>query len=70
MSNLKYPHLFEPLKVRGAVFKNRIFSAPQGFYNTGTDNFPNADMIAYFEAKARGGMASVCVGDCIVESET
>ena len=70
MSSLKYPLLFQPLKIRGVVFKNRIFSAPQGFYNTGADNFPNADMAAYFEAKARGGMASVCVGDCIVDSRT
>ena len=70
MSNLKYPNLFSPLRVRGAVFKNRIFAAPQGFYNTGSDFWPNADCAAYFEAKARGGMASICVGDCIVDSET
>ena len=70
MSDLKYPHLFEPLKVRGALFKNRIFAAPQGFYYTGSDFWPNADCAAYFEAKARGGMASICVGDCIVDSET
>ena len=70
MSIHKYPLLFQPLRIGNAYFKNRIFSAPQGFYNTGADNFPNADMVAYFEAKARGGMASVCVGDCIVESET
>ena len=70
MSTLKYPHLFEPLKVRGAVFKNRIFAAPQGFYKTGPDSFPNADAAAYWEIKARGGMASICVGDCIVDSDT
>jgi 2,4-dienoyl-CoA reductase-like NADH-dependent reductase (Old Yellow Enzyme family)/thioredoxin reductase len=70
MSALKYPHLFKPLKVRGAVFKNRIFSAPQGYYNVGPDGFPNADCIAYYEAKARGGMASVCVGDGVVHSPT
>ena len=70
MSNLKYPHLFEPLKVRGAVFKNRMFAAPQGFYYTAPDNYPNADAAAYWEIKARGGFASVCIGDCIVDSET
>ena len=70
MSALKYPHLFEPLKIRGTVFKNRIFAAPQGFYNTGSDFWPNADCAAYFEAKARGGMASICVGDCIVDEQT
>jgi len=70
MSTLKYPHLFEPLKVRGAVFRNRIFAAPQGFYYVGPDSYPNADCAAYFEIKARGGFASVCVGDCIVDSDT
>ena len=70
MSALKYPRLFEPLKIRGAVFKNRIFAAPQGFYKTGPECFPNADAAAYWEIKARGGMASICVGDCIVDSDT
>ena len=70
MSTLKFPHLFAPLKVRGTVFKNRMFSAPQGFYYTGPDSYPNADAAAYFEVKARGGFASICVGDCIVDSQT
>ena len=25
-----YPHLFSPLRVRGKLIKNRIFSAPMG----------------------------------------
>ncbi|MDR0491805.1 MAG: FAD-dependent oxidoreductase [Oscillospiraceae bacterium] len=70
MAALKYPHLFQPLKVRGVVFRNRIFAAPQGFYNTGPDCLPNADAAAYWEIKARGGFASVSIGDCIVDSET
>lgn len=67
MSDLKYPHLFEPLQVAGALFRNRLASAPQGFYNLGPDLFPNEDMVAFYETKARGGFASVCVGDCIVD---
>ena len=70
MGVLKYPHLFEPLRVRGAVFKNRIFAAPQGYYNVGPEGYPNADATAYYEAKARGGMASICVGDGAVHSAT
>ena len=70
MSVQKYPHLFKPLKVKGTLFKNRIFSAPQGYYNVGPNGYPNADAAAYFEAKARGGMASVCIGDCIVHRQT
>ena len=66
----KYPHLFQPLQIRGTVFRNRIFSSPQGFYNVTPTGYPNADLVAYFEAKARGGMAAVCLGDCIVDSQT
>ena len=70
MSQLKYPHLFEPLNIRGTVFRNRIFAAPQGFYNLNPPGYPNADLIAFFEAKARGGMAAVCLGEGLVDSET
>ena len=70
MSVDKYPHLFQPLVIRGTVFRNRIFAAPQGFYNVDPTGYPNADCVAFFEAKARGGMAAVCLGDCIVDSET
>ena len=67
MSDLKYPHIFEPIQVAGTLFRNRLSSSPQGFYNIGPDLFPNDDMVAFFETKARGGFASVCVGDCIVD---
>jgi 2,4-dienoyl-CoA reductase-like NADH-dependent reductase (Old Yellow Enzyme family)/thioredoxin reductase len=70
MSALKYPHLFQPLKVRGAVFKNRIFSAPQGYYGVGPDGYYNADAVAFYEAKARGGIAAVVIGDGVVHSPT
>ena len=64
---MKYPHLFAPLEVAGTLFRNRLLSSPQGYYNLGPDLFPNDDMVAYFEIKARGGFASVCIGDCIVD---
>ena len=64
---MKYPHLFTPLEIAGTLFRNRLLSSPQGYYNIGPDLFPNDDMAAYFEIKARGGFASVCIGDCIVD---
>ncbi|MDR0817665.1 MAG: FAD-dependent oxidoreductase [Clostridiales Family XIII bacterium] len=70
MSILKYPRLFEPVQLGGQVFKNRIFASPEGYYTVGKDNLPNADESAFFERKALGGFASVCVGDCIVDSKT
>lgn len=70
MSVSKYPHLFEPLAIGNTVFRNRIFASPEGYYNVGADNLPSLDEIAFFERKAIGGIASVCVGDCIIDSAT
>ena len=28
MAKIKYPHLFEPMTIRGKTFKNRFYSAP------------------------------------------
>lgn len=67
--SVKYPKLFEPIKLGNTLFRNRIFASPQGFYNVGKDCFPNADTAAYYERKAMGGFASVSVGDCIVDEE-
>ena len=70
MSIMKYPHLFEPFAIGNTVFRNRIFASPEGYYNVGADNLPSLDEIAFFERKAIGGVASVCVGDCIIDSAT
>ena len=69
-NGIKYPHLFAPLRLRGAYFRNRLFSAPQGNYNVGPDRLPGEESIAFYERKAIGGFASVCVGDCIIEAST
>lgn len=67
MSNTKYPHLFEPIQIAGALFRNRLSASPQGYYNIGPDLFPNDDMVGFYEIKALGGFASVCIGDCMVD---
>ena len=70
MDNMKFPHLFEPMRIRGTYFRNRIFSAPQGFYNDGPDRYHTEAAAAFYERKALGGYASVAVGDCIVDAHT
>ena len=66
---MKYPNLFRPIRLGNTLFRNRIFASPQGFYNIGPDCLPNPEAAAYYERKAIGGFASVCVGDCIVDRE-
>ncbi len=67
MSENKYPHLFKPIQIAGELFRNRLFASPQGYYNIGPDRFPNDDMTGFYEIKARGGCAAVCIGDCMVD---
>ena len=54
----RYSHLLSPIRIGGQQFKNRIFHSP-----TGVAIDPERYCIGYYERKALGGAASVCVGD-------
>jgi len=69
MSILKYPHLFEPVRIGGALFRNRIFASPTGHQALTPEGFVTPDVIAYYERKAIGGAAAVTVGEGIVDSK-
>ena len=60
MAHPKYPHIFEPLKVKNVVFKNRIWSAPAGaaLLHCG-EGYPSDSAIQYYAAKAAGGAAVI-----------
>ncbi|QSX08233.1 FAD-dependent oxidoreductase [Alkalibacter rhizosphaerae] len=58
MNNQKFKHLFEPIILGKQVFRNRIFNSP-----TGVTEQPIQDSMNYYERKALGGAASVCIGD-------
>lgn len=54
MNASQFPQLFAPLKIRGATLKNRIMST--GHDTTmPTDGCVNDALVAYHEARARGG---------------
>jgi len=61
MSNNKYPHLFTPVQAGGALFRNRIFAAPMGASYLDKDGFLMPEVGAFYERKALGGAASVCI---------
>jgi 2,4-dienoyl-CoA reductase-like NADH-dependent reductase (Old Yellow Enzyme family)/thioredoxin reductase len=67
MSPIKYPHLFAPITLGSTVFRNRIFGSPTGPANLTALHYPSPETCAYYERKAIGGAASVCVGDCSVD---
>ena len=69
MYSSKYPHLFSPIILANTYFKNRIFASPQGTSHSTYGNLPTEQTIAFYERKAMGGAAAVCVGDAVVDSE-
>ena len=61
MSVQKFPHLFSPLQVGGALFRNRVFAAPTGASYLDSDGFLMPEVGAYYERKAIGGAAAVTI---------
>ena len=62
----KFKHLFKPIKIGGQQYKNRIFAAPQDFAHLTANRFLSDDAVYFYERKAQGGFASVCIGDFII----
>ena len=55
---MPFPRLFEPLRIRGCTLKNRIMST--GHDTTlPVDGTVNAPLVAYQEARARGGVGLI-----------
>lgn len=69
MYQTKYPHLFEPITLAGNYFRNRIFASPTGWEDMDRFCMPTRDAIAYYERKAKGGCASVALGELVVDSK-
>ncbi|MCL2391686.1 MAG: NAD(P)/FAD-dependent oxidoreductase [Oscillospiraceae bacterium] len=63
---IKYPNLFSPITLANTVFRNRIFASPTGTAYMTSQHFPTPETNAYYERKASGGAASVCVGDAVI----
>ncbi|MDR0915638.1 MAG: FAD-dependent oxidoreductase [Oscillospiraceae bacterium] len=71
MSNAtcKYPHVFAPIQVRGAYYKNRLCQSTPGAGGTGDANgHLTQRTLDYFRPQARGGAAVVTVGNCSIDT--
>ncbi|MDR0838727.1 MAG: NAD(P)/FAD-dependent oxidoreductase [Oscillospiraceae bacterium] len=69
MSVLKYPLLFEPIRVGNALFRNRLFTSPTGYQDLTAEGHLTPEAMAYYERKAIGGAAAVTVGECVVDGK-
>ena len=62
MFEQRYPHLMQPLRLRGLTVRNRIMSAPNMLFQT-IGGRTTEYYTRYLEAKARGGAGIVTLGD-------
>lgn len=65
--DLKYPHLFSPLRVKNKVLKNRILTGPSNHCLQGDENYPTEQSMIYYAMKAKGGAAVVLPGSVRVD---
>jgi len=66
----KYKHLFEPIQLGKVLFRNRIFASPQDYPGLTSKRFLTEEAAYFYERKALGGFASVCVGDMMVDPDS
>lgn len=67
---VRYPHLFEPIRIGNLRLKNRIIAAPTSPSMITGEGHMTPEMCAYLEEKAKGGAAVVTYGEAIVHSAT
>lgn len=66
--NSKYPHVFEPIVIRGVYYKNRIALAPPGSAGKCDERgFVTPAFNKWFAQYARGGAAIINIGNCSID---
>ncbi len=68
MSQMRYPHIFEPIRLGRQLFLNRLFAAPTGYRNMTYDSIYPEEALQYYRRKAMGGCAAVATGELIVDT--
>ncbi|MCL2878543.1 MAG: NAD(P)/FAD-dependent oxidoreductase [Acidobacteria bacterium] len=63
----RYKHVFEPLRIRGVVFRNRLEMAPPSPNLAGKDGKVTPEFVDFFRPFARGGVAVIHVGNSVVD---
>ena len=66
----KFPHLSKPIRIGNVYFRNRMFGAPMGGTDITADCTIGPKTTAFYEYRAKGGVASVTVSELVVHPET
>ncbi len=63
MKQNPYPHVFQPITIRGLTLKNRLEYAPTVVLKCNADGTMSQDMLDFMEWQAKTGVGWVTVGD-------
>jgi 2,4-dienoyl-CoA reductase-like NADH-dependent reductase (Old Yellow Enzyme family)/thioredoxin reductase len=64
---LKYKHVFEPIRIRGVDFKNRLELAPPSPNLADREGRVTPEFVDFFRPFAKGGTAVIHVGNSVVD---
>ncbi|MBE6993000.1 MAG: 2,4-dienoyl-CoA reductase, partial [Ruminococcaceae bacterium] len=63
IKNDLYPHVFQPLKIRGVTLKNRLEYSPTVVLKCSPEGDVTQEMIDYVAWQARTGVAYLTIGN-------
>ncbi len=63
----KYTHVFQPIRIRGIDFKNRVTLAPPSPNLASEDGMVTKDFVNWFRMFARGGVCTLYVGNSSID---
>ena len=63
----KYSHVFQPIRIRGIDFKNRVTLAPPSPNLASEDGLVTHDFVDWFRMFARGGVCTLYAGNCSID---
>lgn len=63
----KYRHVFEPLRIRGVDFKNRLEMAPPSPNLADREGRVTPEFVDFFRPIAKGGVAIIHVGNSVID---
>ena len=69
MSCSKYPHMFEPMTIKGLTFKNRVIASPITTNRIVDHGYPTPEGIDVYETKSRGCFSVVTVTESFIDHE-
>jgi len=66
---MPFPHLFSPVRIGSLELRNRLVMSPMETGYGTRDGLPSPRSVAYYEARARGGVGLVTLGACTVDPQ-